>query len=61
MGQRESEDEGPSPTQDEGDTTVFWGDDQGPVLMVWDGMLPGEQERVKTIITGEEDWIVWRV
>ncbi len=53
--------EGTSPTQDEGDTTIFWGDDQGPVVMVWDGMLPGEQERDKTIISGEKDWIIWRV
>ena len=49
--------EGSSPTQGEGDTTIFWGDDQGPVVMVWDGMLPGEQERAKTIISGEKDWI----
>ena len=39
--------EGSSPTQDEGGDTVYWGDDQGPVVMVWDGMLPGEQERKK--------------
>ena len=32
-----------------------------PVVMVCDGMLPGEQERAKTIINGEEDWIIWRV
>ena len=53
--------EGSSSTQDEGDATIFWGDDQGPVVMVWDGMLPGEQERAKTIINGEKDWIIWRV
>ena len=29
--------------------------------MVWDGMFPGEQERVKKIISGEEDWIICRV
>ncbi len=28
--------------------------------MVWDGMLPGEQEKTKTIIRGEKDWIIWR-
>ena len=28
---------------------------------VWDGMFPGEQERVKKIISGEEDWIICRV
>ena len=53
--------EGASPTQVEGDATIFWGDDQGPVVMVWDGMRPGEQERSKTIISGEKDWIIWRV
>ena len=37
--------EGSSPTQDEGGATVYWGNDQGPVVMVWDGMLPGEQEK----------------
>ena len=33
---------------------------QGVVVMFWDGMIPGEQERVKTIIRGEEDWIISR-
>jgi hypothetical protein len=32
-------------------------DNQGPVLMVWDGMFPGEQERGKTIISGETDFL----
>ena len=50
--------EGSSPTQDEGGATVYWGDDQGPVVMVWDGMIHGEQERVKTIISDEKDWII---
>ena len=50
--------EGSSPTQGEGDSTIFSGDDQGPVVMVWDGMLPGEQERVKKMISGEEDCII---
>ena len=52
--------EGSPPTQDEGGATVYWGDDQGPVVMVWDGMLPGEQERAKTIISDDKDWIIWR-
>ncbi len=50
--------EGSSPTQDEGGATVYWGDDQGPVVMVWDGMLPGDQEKTKTIISDEKDWII---
>ncbi len=50
--------EGSSPTQGEVDATVYWGDDQGPVVMVWDGMVPGEQERAKTIISGVKDWII---
>jgi hypothetical protein len=29
--------------------------------VVWDGMLPGEQESVKKIIADENDWIIWRV
>ena len=52
--------EGSSPTLDEGGATVYWGDDQGPVVMVWDGMIPGEQEKAKTIISDEKDWIIWR-
>jgi hypothetical protein len=28
--------------------------------MVWDGMLPGEQEKAKKIISDEKDWIIWR-
>ena len=50
--------EGSSPTQGEGGATVFWGDDQEPIVMVLDGMFAGEQERAKTIISGEKDWII---
>ncbi len=50
--------EGTSPTQREGNSSIFWGDNQGPVVMVWDGMLPGEQESVKKIISDEDDWII---
>ena len=24
------------------DATIFWGEDRGPVVMVWDGILSGE-------------------
>ena len=54
-------DEGAVPDADERDPSVFWGDNKGPVVMVWDGMLPGEQESAKKIITEENDWIIWRV
>ena len=50
--------EGTSPTQGEGNSSIFWGDNQGPVVIVWDGMLPGEQESAKKIITDEDDWII---
>ena len=30
--------------------TIFWGDDEGPVVMVWDGMTQEEQVREKTVI-----------
>jgi hypothetical protein len=53
--------EGPSPTQGEGNSSVFWGDNQGPVVMVWNGMFPGEQESAKKMISDEDDWIIWRV
>ena len=53
--------EGSSPTQGEGNSSIFWGDNQGPVVMVWDGMLPGEQESAKQTISNEDDWIIWRV
>ncbi len=29
--------------------------------MVWGGILPGEQESAKKIITDEDDWIIWWV
>jgi hypothetical protein len=29
--------------------------------MVWDGMLPGEQENAKKIVSDEDDWIIWWV
>ena len=53
--------EGYTSKQEEGDSAIFWGDNQGPVVMVWDGMLSGEQESAKRIITEEDDWIIWRV
>ncbi len=43
-----------------GNSSIFWDDNQGPVVMVWDGMLPGEQS-VKKTITNEDDWIIWWV
>jgi len=54
-------DEGSVSYQAEKDAPIFWDDNQGPVVMVWDGMLPGEQESAKKIITDENDWIIWRV
>jgi len=54
-------DEGSVLYQAEKDGPIFWDDNQGPVVMVWDGMLPGEQESAKKIITDENDWIIWRV
>jgi hypothetical protein len=53
--------EGPSPTQEEGNSSIFLEDNQGPVVLVWDGMLSGEQESAKKIITDEDDWIICRV
>jgi hypothetical protein len=50
--------EGPSPTQGEENSSILWGDNQGPVVMVWDGMFPGEQETAEKIIHGENDWII---
>ena len=41
-------------------TTVFWGDDEGPVVMVWDGMTQEEQVIAQTVISGEKDWVIWR-
>ena len=54
-------DEGSVPDAEESDPSIFGGDNKGPVVMVWDGMLPGEQESAKKIITEENDWIIWRV
>ena len=50
--------EGCTPKQEEGNSAIFWGDNQGPVVMVWDGMLSGEQESAKKIITEDDDWII---
>ncbi len=36
--------EEPSPTQGGGNSSIFLDDNQGPVVLVWNGMLPGEQE-----------------
>ena len=58
---RDTTDEESVPNQEEGGSPIFWGDNRGPVVMVWDGMLPGEQESAKKIITEENDWIIWWV
>ncbi len=39
--------EGSPQAQGADDSNIFWGDNQGPVVMVWDGMLPGDQESAK--------------
>ena len=58
----DGEDEGsPLPRDSEATTTtVFWGDDEGPVVMVWDGMTQEEQVIAQTVISGEKDWVIWR-
>ncbi len=53
--------EGSVSNQEERGSPIFWDDNQGPVVMVWDDMLPGEQESAKKIIADENDWIIWRV
>ena len=58
---RDTTGEGSVSNQEARGSPIFWGDDQGPVVMVWDGMLPGEQESAKKIIADEDDWIIWRV
>jgi len=55
---RDTTGEGSVPNQEERGSPIFWGDNQGPGIMVWDGMLPGEQESAKEIIAGEDDWII---
>jgi hypothetical protein len=44
---------GSSPTRGEGNSSIFLGNNQGPVVMVWDGMLPGEQESAKKNRSGQ--------
>jgi hypothetical protein len=39
---------------------VFWGDNEGPGLKVWDGMTQEEQVIAQTVISGEKDWVIWR-
>jgi len=58
---RDNMEEGSGPHQAESDTPIFWGDNHGPVVMVWDGMLPDEQESAKRIIIDEKDWVICRV
>jgi hypothetical protein len=55
---RDTMGEGSVPNQEGRVSPIFWGDDQGPVVMVWDGMLSGEQESAKKIIADEDDWII---
>jgi hypothetical protein len=46
-------DEGSPPPRDSEETTTtdFWGDDEGPVVIVWDGMTQQEQVITQTVIT----------
>jgi hypothetical protein len=59
----EGEGEGSPPPRDSETTTttVFWGDDEGPVVMVWNGMTQKEEVISQTVISGEEDWVIWRI
>ena len=36
-------------------TTFFWGNDEDPVVMVWDGMIPEEQVIAKKTIREDKD------
>jgi hypothetical protein len=58
---RDTTGEGSVSNQEERDSPIFCGNNQGPVVMVWDGMLPGEQQSAKKIITDKKDWIICRV
>jgi hypothetical protein len=52
--------EGSSSTRGEGNLPIyldFWDDNQGLVVMVWDGMFPGAQDNAKKIVSDEDDWI----
>ncbi len=51
---KDTMDEGAASDTEERDPSVFWGDNKGPVVMVWDGMLPGEQEST-TGLSGESN------
>jgi hypothetical protein len=51
----------PPRDSEETTNTVFWGDDEGPLVMVWDGMTQEEQVIAQTVISGEKDWIIWRM
>ena len=42
-------------------TTVFSGDDQGPVVMVWDGMTQEEQLIARTVMSRQKDWVIRRM
>ncbi len=56
----DGEGEGSPPPRDTEETltTVFWGDDEGSVVMVWDDMTQEEQVIVQTVISGEKNWVI---
>ena len=37
----------------------FWGEDDGPTVVVWESLLESEQEQWSKKIGKSKDWVVW--
>ena len=37
----------------------FWGEDDGPTVVVWEGLSESEQEQWSKKMCKSKDWVVW--
>jgi len=37
----------------------FWGEDDGPAIVIWEGLSESEQEQWSTKMGMSKDWVVW--
>jgi len=38
---------------------MFWGEDDGPTVVVWESLLESEQEQWSKKMGKSKDWVVW--
>jgi len=38
---------------------MFWGEDDGPTVIVWESLSESEQEQWSETMSKSKDWVIW--